>query len=104
MMVMILQSVPAGVRGELARWLIEPFPGVFVGHVSARVRDKLWEKCKGNRKVNGMVQIWQSNTEQRFQMRGHGTVRREIVDVEGVQLVRIPKEGGALMMEEVKEV
>lgn len=104
MVVMILQTVPAGVRGELARWLIEPFPGVFVGHVSARVRDKLWEKCKGDRKVNGLVQIWQTNSEQRFQMRGHGNVRREIVDVEGVQLVRIPNEGGALMQEDITEV
>ena len=95
-----MQSVPAGVRGELARWLIEPYPGVFVGHVSARVRDKLWEKCTGNRKVNGMVQIWQSNTEQRFQMRGHGTVRREIVELDGLQLVRIPSAGAVLMMED----
>jgi CRISPR-associated protein Cas2 len=104
MVVMILQTVPAGVRGELARWLIEPFPGVFVGYVSARVRDKLWEKCKGERKVNGLVQIWQTNSEQRFQMRGHGNVRREIVDVEGVQLVRIPNEGGAVMLEDITEI
>ena len=101
MLVMILQSVPAGVRGELARWLIEPYPGVFVGHVSARVRDKLWEKCIGNQRVNGLVQIWQTNTEQRFQMRGHGTVRREIVDMDGVQLVRIPSEGSKLMTDEI---
>ena len=104
MMVLILQSVPAGIRGEIAKWLIEPFPGVFVGHVNARVRDKLWEKCTHNKRINGVVQIWSTNTEQRFKMRGHGTVRRELIDIEGVQLVRIPEDNAVLMLEEVKEV
>ena len=93
MMVLILQCVPAGVRGEIARWMIEPYPGVFIGHASARVRDKLWEKCISNRKVTGVVQIWQTNTEQRFEMRGHGDLRRDLVDIEGVKLVRIPVVG-----------
>ena len=104
MMILILQSVPAGVRGEIARWLIEPFPGIFVGHVSARVRDKLWEKCIKNKKVRGVVQIWTTNTEQRFKMRGHGSIRRELVDIEGVQLVRLPGQEGVLMMEDIKKI
>ena len=104
MMILILQSVPAGVRGEIARWLIEPFPGIFVGHVSARVRDKLWEKCIKNKKVSGVVQIWTTNTEQRFKMRGHGSIRRELVDIEGVQLVRLPGQEGVLMMEDIKKI
>ena len=104
MMLLILQSVPAGVRGEIAKWLLEPYPGVFVGHVSARVRDKLWEKCISNKKVNGVIQIWSTNTEQRFKMRGHGTVRREIVDMDGVQLIRIPDDHAVLMMQEVNEI
>ncbi len=104
MMVLILQSVPAGVRGEIAKWLIEPFPGIFVGHVSARVRDKLWEKCIKHKKVNGVVQIWTTNTEQRFKMRGHGSIRRELVDIEGVQLVRLPGQEGVLMMEDIKKI
>ena len=45
MLVMMLETVPVGLRGELTRWLIEPHPGVFVGHVSALVRDRLWLKC-----------------------------------------------------------
>lgn len=104
MMILILQSVPAGVRGEIARWLIEPFPGIFVGHVSARVRDKLWEKCIKNKKVNGVVQIWSTNNEQHFKMRGHGSIRRELVELEGVQLVRLPGQEGVLMMEDIKQI
>lgn len=104
MMVLILQSVPAGVRGEIAKWLIEPFPGVFVGHVSARVRDKLWEKCCKHKKVSGVVQIWSTNTEQRFAMRGYGTIRRELIDIEGIQLVRLQKDNAVLMMEDITQV
>jgi len=90
MMVIILEKVPTSLRGELSRWLIEPYPGVFVGHVSALVREKLWEKCCKNTKRGGVVQIWSTNTEQRFQMRMNGNTSRSVVEYEGLQLVRIP--------------
>lgn len=90
MVVIILESVPTSVRGELTRWLIEPHPGVFVGHVSAMVRDRLWEKCCKSCKTGGVVQIWSTNTEQRFKMRMHGSTRRSVVECEGLQLIRIP--------------
>jgi CRISPR-associated protein Cas2 len=90
MIVMILEAVPTGLRGELTRWLLEPHPGVFVGHVSGMVRDRLWKKCCKARGAGGVLQIWSSNTEQRFKMRIHGDTRREIVDFEGLQLVQIP--------------
>lgn len=90
MLVMVLEKVPASTRGELTRWLIEVKTGVFVGHVSARVRDKLWAKCVKAKRIGGVTQIWSTNTEQRFQMRMAGNTAREIVDFEGLQLIRIP--------------
>ena len=39
MIVIALERVPVGLRGELSRWLLELRPGVFVGKVSALVRD-----------------------------------------------------------------
>jgi CRISPR-associated protein Cas2 len=90
MMVMILERVPPGLRGELTRWLIEPHTGVFIGHVSALVRDKLWQKCITSQETGGVMQAWTTNTEQRFAMRRSGDTRRHIVDFEGVQLIRIP--------------
>jgi CRISPR-associated protein Cas2 len=90
MIVMVLQKVPPGVRGELSRWLIEVKAGVFVGHVSARVRDKLWDKCERTKRLGGVIQIWSTNNEQRFQMRMTGDTQREIVDYDGLQLIRIP--------------
>ncbi len=90
MVVMILETVPVGLRGELTRWLIEPHAGVFVGHVSAMVRDRLWQKCCKSARGGGVLQIWTMNTEQKFQMRSFGTTKREIVDFDGLQLIRIP--------------
>ncbi len=90
MIVMILEHVPVSLRGELTRWLLEPYPGVFVGHVSAMVRDRLWEKCCKSCKDGGVVLIWSTNNEQRFTMRMHGETKRSIVELEGIQLIRIP--------------
>ena len=90
MVVMVLESVPPSLRGELTRWLIEPHPGVFVGHVNAMVRDKLWEKCCKRKRLGGVVQAWSSNNEQRFQIRIAGATKRSIVAFHGLQLVRVP--------------
>ncbi len=90
MVVMILEKVPVSLRGELTRWLIEPHPGVFVGHLSGMVRDKLWEKCCEKRKAGGVVQLWSTNNEQRFAIRTFGDTKREVVDFDGLKLIRLP--------------
>ncbi len=43
MMVLVLERVPPSLRGELTRWLLELRAGVFVGTVSALVRERLWQ-------------------------------------------------------------
>lgn len=90
MVIMIVERAPTSLRGELTRWLLEPHPGVFIGHLSAMVRDRLWDKCCGQVKDGGIVQAWSTNNEQRFAMRTFGATRREIVDFEGLLLVRVP--------------
>jgi CRISPR-associated protein Cas2 len=91
MMIIILENVPKRLRGELTRWLLEPYPNIFIGHVSARVRDYLWEKCRKDCKNGGVVQAWSTNTEQRFAIRMDGNTKRSAVDMEGLQLVFIPE-------------
>ena len=85
MVVMLLEKVPTSLRGELTRWLIEPHSGVFVGHVNAMVRDRLWDKCCKAKRTGGVVQIWSTNTEQRFQMRMAGATKRSVVELDGLQ-------------------
>src|SRR5215211_778007 len=91
MIVLILEKVPATLRGELSRWMIEPRVGVFVGDVSAMVRDKLWEKSCRNAKGGGAMLLYSSPTEQGFKVRVFGDTTRDLVDWEGLTLVHIPK-------------
>ena len=90
MVVIILEKVTPSLRGELTRWLIEPHPGVFVGHISGMVRDRLWNKCCERLRDGGAVQLWSTNNEQRFAVRTAGITRREVVDFEGLSLIRRP--------------
>ena len=90
MVVMVLEKVPSSLRGELTRWLVEVKSGVYVGHLSARVRDKLWLKCCHAKETGGVTQVWSTNNEQRFEIRMFGDTQREIVDFEGLKLIRIP--------------
>ena len=89
-MVLILERVPQGLRGELTRWFLEPRAGVFVGKVSATVRDKLWEKVCGQAKDGCCLMIHSSDNEQGYQIRARGEMSRSIEDFEGLFLVRIP--------------
>ena len=90
--VLIVERAPRGLRGELSRWLIEPRTGVFVGNLSATVRDKLWERVQAQPPPVAAMLIVGAKTEQHFTIRIHGDPTREVVDVEGVQLVRIHTE------------
>ena len=90
MIVMVLESVPGSLRGELTRWLVEPHTVVFVGHVNAMVRDRLWKKCCDAKRTGGVIQAWSTNTEQRFKIRMAGTTTRDVVDLDGLQLIRVP--------------
>jgi len=85
---MILEKVPTSLRGELTRWMIEPSTGVFIGHLSGMVRDRLWEKCCAQVKEGGVIQAWSTNTEQRYTMRLYGDTQRQVVDFEGLYLIR----------------
>ena len=90
MIVMIMESVPSGLRGELSRWLIEPHSGVFLGHLSAMVRDRLWERACEACQEGGIIQMWSTNNEQRFAVRVYGNTWREVMDFDGIQLIRRP--------------
>lgn len=91
MTVMILERVSPSLRGELTRWLLEPKTGVFVGRISARVRDKLWQKACSKAKDGACMIIWSSNTEQGFKIDFWGDTSRRVYDWEGLQLITIPK-------------
>ncbi len=88
MVVMLLEKVPTSARGELTRWLLELRPGVFVGNISALVRDRLWNMlCEKLRGGNALL-LYSATTEQGFAIRSHGESGRVIRDFEGLSLVQ----------------
>lgn len=89
-MILILESVTPGLRGELSRWLLEPKAGVFVGRVSAMVRERLWSKACQKLRDGGCLMIHATNNEQGFEIRAQGNTTRSIEDFEGLFLVRMP--------------
>ena len=103
MVVLITECATPGVRGELSRWMIEPRAGIFVGKMSATVRDKLWELVCSRIKTGGAALLYSSPTEQGFTVRTHGERARELVDYEGLMLVRIPKKTKEIGKEDVPD-
>lgn len=89
MVVMILERVPQGLRGELTRWYLEPKAGVFVGRVSAMVRDRLWEKACAEAREGGCLMLHSSDHEQGYRIRSHGRTSRSVEGFDGLFLVRI---------------
>jgi CRISPR-associated protein Cas2 len=87
MVILILNAVKPGLRGELSRWMIEPHAGVFVGHVSGRIRDKLWDKVMFEAKEGDAILIFTARNEQGFEVRHHGDPDRYPVNYDGLTLI-----------------
>lgn len=90
MVVLILENVPISLRGELSRWMLEPHSGVFVGNLSAMVRDKLWQKVVNGIKDGGCIMIYSSQNEQGFSIQMWGNTKRYVVNYDGLELIKIP--------------
>jgi CRISPR-associated protein Cas2 len=86
--VLVVENATPGLRGQLTRWLLEVRAGVYVGSVSARVRDRLWDlTCERARKASCLL-VYSARTEQGFVIRAHGDNSRAIFDIDGLTLVR----------------
>ena len=91
MTVIVLTACPAGLRGHLTRWLLEISAGVFVGNVSARVRDLMWARVielSGNGRA---LMVYATDNEQRLSFRVHEH-HWEPADYDGITLIRRPSD------------
>ncbi|GLU49910.1 type I-E CRISPR-associated endoribonuclease Cas2e [Nocardiopsis ansamitocini] len=80
-------AVPDRVRGALSRWMLEPVAGVYVGTMSARVRDELWEVVSASVEDGAAVCVHPDDNEQGFTIRTAGERRRIPVDFDGLRLI-----------------
>lgn len=79
--------MPDRLRGALSRWMIEVSPGLFVGTLSARVRDELWSLGSDVVGDGAAILLHPHDNEQGFKIRTAGERRRRPVDFDGLTLV-----------------
>jgi CRISPR-associated protein Cas2 len=78
-------------RGDLTLWLSELAVNVYVGNVSAKVRDNLWERVCDNIGSGSAVLAYSTNNEQGYDFRLCNSYR-QIRDFDGLKLMFSPKE------------
>ncbi|MBN9462849.1 MAG: type I-E CRISPR-associated endoribonuclease Cas2 [Burkholderiales bacterium] len=88
MLVVVAENVPPRLRGRIAIWLLEVRAGVYVGDVSRRTREMIWEQLSEGHEDGNVVMAWASRSESGFDFQTLGANRREPVDYDGLRLVR----------------
>ncbi|WP_073447979.1 type I-E CRISPR-associated endoribonuclease Cas2e [Streptomyces yunnanensis] len=102
MLVLATTAVPDHLRGDLSRWTTEVVPGIFVGAVSARVRDQLWDAVTDVVGEGAAVLVHSAPTEQGYAIRTAGTCRRVPMNFDGLTLMRmtgVPQQAGTVKKE-----
>ncbi|MDO5645747.1 MAG: type I-E CRISPR-associated endoribonuclease Cas2e [Dermabacter sp.] len=89
MMTLVLTACPAGLRGDLTKWLMEISPGVFVGRPTARVREHLWDRTLELCKDGKALLVFAANTDQGLEFRTHNH-EWEPVNYDGLSLMLRP--------------
>lgn len=88
MVMVVTEAVPPRLRGRLAVWLLEVRAGVYVGSVSRRTREMIWEQIEALAEDGNVVMAWATNTESGFDFITYGENRREPIDFDGLRLVK----------------
>ena len=97
MLVIVTENVPPRLRGRLAIWLLEVRAGVYVGKVSRRVREMIWDQMENGLEDGNAVMAWSTNTESGFDFMTLGKNRRIPKEMDGVKLVSfLPENDDAL--------
>lgn len=89
MIIVVLTDCPPKLRGDLSKWLFEINTGVYVGNVSARVREELWSRICESVSQGQATMVYPAPGEQRMEFRVHNTTW-EVVDYDGIKLMRRP--------------
>ncbi|MDR0917356.1 MAG: type I-E CRISPR-associated endoribonuclease Cas2e [Oscillospiraceae bacterium] len=89
MIVVTLTDCPPSLRGDLTKWLLEINAGVFVGKVSARVRDNLWKRITKNAKSGRATMVYSAANEQGLDFKCLNS-DWEPIDFDGIKLIMRP--------------
>jgi CRISPR-associated protein Cas2 len=87
MLVVVSENVTPRLRGRLAVWLLEIRAGVYVGDISTKTREMIWQQVSVLAEEGNVVMAWATNTESGFEFQTYGVNRRIPVDLDGLRLV-----------------
>lgn len=89
MVVLVLRKAKPGIRGKVTRWLGEVGTGIYLGTLSARVREKLWARVVAEMGAEaGAVMVWSDATEQGYSVVAAGDTICSFEDFEGLWLAK----------------
>jgi CRISPR-associated protein Cas2 len=87
MLVIVTENVPSRLRGRLSVWLVEVRAGVYVGDLSKKVREMIWDHVIEGVGEGNVVLAWSTNTESGFDFLTLGENRRIPIELDGLKLV-----------------
>jgi len=90
----VTENVPSRLRGRLAIWLLEVRAGVYIGDVSRRTREMIWEQLVAGYEDGSVVMAWASPSESGYEFQTLGQNRRLPVEFDGLHLVAFHPESG----------
>ena len=84
-----ITAVPDHLRGYISRFLVEYGTGLYVGNVSRRISDSLWARVTEAAGEGEIVLVTSDATnEQGFKVRLHQGRGKEVLDLDGFELLR----------------
>lgn len=86
-LVVVTENVPPRLRGRLAIWLLEIRAGVYIGDVSRRTREMVWEQLSEGYEDGSVVMAWASRHESGYEFQTLGENRRLPIEFDGLHLV-----------------
>lgn len=89
MIVICVTNCPQGLRGDLSKWLSEVNTGVYIGKLSAKVREELWSRVCDSIKSGQATMVYSANNEQGYAFKTHNTTWIA-TDYEGITLMKKP--------------
>lgn len=95
MLVIVVENAPERLRGRLACWLLQVRAGVYVGDVSRKVREMIWQQVEGGIGGGNAAAAWSAANESGFDLATIGPSRRVPVDFDGLTLVAFTEEAVA---------
>jgi CRISPR-associated protein Cas2 len=79
-------------EGQVSRKLLEIRPGVYVGSLSKRQMELLWDAVLASEPQAALL-VYAANTATGISMKSVGSHRYRLIDCDGLQLVAFEKRG-----------